>query len=153
MKSVYPELNFPLFQHKMKEEKNQTFIWDPIRKSWIVLTSEEWVRQNLIKYFIEELKYPLGLMQAEAKIKVGRLNQRFDLVINDRNLKPWLICECKAPGIGIDQSVFMQAARYNAELKCPFLAVTNGLKHYCFSINFTEGSYQPLHDFPTFPTQ
>lgn len=151
MKSVYPELNFPTFQHKLKEEKNQTKIWDPIRKSWIILTSEEWVRQNVIQYFIEVLHYPLGLMQSEAKVKIGKLNQRFDLVVNDRNLQPWLICECKATGISVDQSVVTQAARYNSQLKCPYLTVTNGLEHYCFQIDFNAGTFKPLHDFPTFP--
>lgn len=153
MKSVYPELNFPEFQHKLKQKDNQTYIWEPIRKTWIVLTAEEWVRQNLIKYFVEELKYPLGLMQCEAKIKVGKLTKRFDLVVLDKHRNPWLICECKAPAIGIDESVFRQAAQYNTVLKCPYLSVTNGLRHYCFHIHFEQGNFTPLKDFPTFPTE
>ncbi len=149
---IYPELNFPSFEHKIKEENNQEYIWEPIRKSWILLTSEEWVRQNLIRYFADVLAYPAGLMQAECQIMVGKVKKRFDLVVMNRSLQPWLICECKAPPIAITASVFEQAAQYNSKLKCPYLAVTNGLQHYCFEVNFTEGSTQPLKDFPIFPT-
>ena len=149
----YPTLNFTIFEHKIKEENNQEYIWEPIRKSWILLTPEEWVRQNLIRYLAEELSYPMGLMQAECKIRVGKVNKRFDLVVMDKTLKPWLICECKAPQINIDASVMQQAAMYNSELKCPYLAVTNGLKHYCFEINFKEGNFKNIGEFPVYPIE
>jgi hypothetical protein len=146
----YPELNFPPFEHKTKQEAGITYIWEPIRKIWLVMTSEEWVRQNLIRYFVDVLAYPMGLMQSECKVKVGKLTKRFDLVVMDKNLKPWLICECKGTEINIDNTTLQQAGNYNSQLKCPYLAVTNGMKHFCFQISFTEGNFKPLKDFPTY---
>jgi hypothetical protein len=151
MVHTYPELNFPSFEHKTKVENDQEYIWESIRQAWILLTPEEWVRQNLIRYFADVLAYPAGLMQAECQITVGKVKKRFDLVVMDRNLRPWLICECKAPLVNIDASVMQQAAHYNSQLKCPYLAVTNGSKHYCFAINFKEESFQNLGDFPVYP--
>lgn len=151
MLNQYPELNFPSFQHKIKEENKQDYIWEPIRKIWLLLTPEEWVRQNLIQYLAEDLQYPIGLMQAECLVKVGKLNKRFDLVVMDKSLQPWLICECKAPEIKIDAKVMEQAANYNSQLKCPYLAVTNGLKHYCFEISFTENNFKNIGSFPEYP--
>ena len=147
---MFPELNFPEFKHKLKEENGSTLIWEPIRKNWLVLTPEEWVRQNLIRYFVDVLAYPAGLMQAECQIQVGKLNKRFDLVVMNRDLKPWLICECKAPNITINSSTLQQAGNYNSELKCPYLAVTNGMTHFCFHIDFELGKTQPLKDFPVY---
>lgn len=150
MNSKYPELNFPHFEHKIKDENGQAYIWESIRQSWIVLTPEEWVRQNLIRYFVDILAYPAGLMQAECQITVGKVKKRFDLVVMDKNLKPWLICECKAPAISIDASVMQQAAIYNSELKCPYLSVTNGIKHYCYEINFERGDFKNIGNFPVY---
>jgi len=151
MSFSFAELNFPEFEHKIKEENGSSYIWAPIRKSWIVLTPEEWVRQNLIRYLADVLAYPVGLMQAECRITVGKVNKRFDLVVMDKNLKPWLICECKAPSINIRQSTLEQAGNYNSQLKCPYLAVTNGLKHYCYEIDFSAGSFKTLGGFPAYP--
>jgi hypothetical protein len=152
MSALYPELNFPAFKHKLKTENGADCIWEPIRKAWILITPEEWVRQNLIRYLADVLAYPLGLMQSECQIQVGKRKKRFDLVVMDKNLQPWLICECKAPQIKIDNSVLQQAATYNSELKCPYLAVTNGINHYCFEINFMDNSFKNLGTFPNFKT-
>lgn len=151
MSFSFPELNFPEFEHKLKEENGVSYIWESIRKSWIILTPEEWVRQNLIRYFVDVLAYPAGLMQIECKIMVGKVNKRFDLVVMDKNLKPWLICECKAPGIPIRQSTLEQAGIYNSELKCPYLAVTNGLKHYCYEIDFLSSNFKNIGNYPNYP--
>jgi hypothetical protein len=147
---MYPELNFPTFNHTLKEEAGVTYIWEPIRKIWLVLNAEEWVRQNLIRYFVDVLAYPMGLMQCECQVKVGKVLKRFDLVVLDRDLKPWLICECKAPGIPISSGTLQQAGHYNSELKCPYLAVTNGINHYCFKISFAKGNFETLKDFPAY---
>ena len=147
----FPTLNFPDFHHKLKEENGLTSIWEPVRQSWLVLTPEEWVRQNLIRYLMEEMKYPVGLMQAESQVKVGKLKKRFDLVVMDKQLKPWLICECKAHDIKINKEAAFQAANYNMTLQCPFLVLTNGLSHYCYQINFIEKTFHPLPGFPEYP--
>jgi len=146
----FPEINFPAYEHKLKKEKDTDYIWDPIRKSWIQLNPEEWVRQNLVRYLIDDLSYPSGLMQVECKIKVGAIYKRFDLVVMDASLQPWLICECKAPSVQITQPVLEQAAIYNSTLKCKYLTVTNGLKHYCYEIDFKSGSIQSLPSFPVY---
>lgn len=150
MKSVYPELNFPDFEPTRKVKDDIEHIWDPIRKKWIVLTAEEWVRQHLIHYLVESLQYPKGLIQVECQIPVGKLKKRFDLVVMDKQLNPWLICECKAPAIPIDPSVLQQASMYNSKLKCPYLAVTNGLAHYCFHIEFNTGTFKKMSNFPSY---
>jgi hypothetical protein len=146
-----PPLNFPVFEHKTKAENGKDYIWEPIRGAWLLLTPEEWVRQNLIRYFADVLAYPTGLMQAECQIYVGKVKKRFDLVVMDKNLHPWLICECKAPEVEINAAVMQQAATYNSRLKCPYLAVTNGMKHYCFQIDFKAGSFKNAGDYPKYP--
>ena len=140
MSEKYPELHFPTFEHKIKVENGQEYIWESIRQSWILLTPEEWVRQNLIRYFVDVLKYPQGLMQVECSLRVGKMKKRFDLVVMDKNLQPWLICECKAPHITLDASVLQQASAYNSTLKCPYLSVTNGINHFCFQIQFEKSN-------------
>jgi hypothetical protein len=150
MSEKYPELHFPTFEHKIKVENGQEYIWESIRQSWILLTPEEWVRQNLIRYFVDVLKYPQGLMQVECSLRVGKMKKRFDLVVMDKNLQPWLICECKAPHITLDASVLQQASAYNSTLKCPYLSVTNGINHFCFQIQFEKSNSTPLKDFPTY---
>lgn len=150
MSFSFTELNFPSFDHKIKYENGVSYIWEPIRQSWIALTPEEWVRQNLIRFLTDELSYPAGLMQSERKITVGNISKRFDLVVMDKYLNPWLICECKAPSVNITQQVMEQAAIYNSELKCPFLAVTNGMKHYCYEIDFKNGDFKNVGNFPSY---
>lgn len=144
------ELNFPDYNYKLKEENQKHLIWDIIREAWVVLTPEEWVRQNLIHYFIDHLGYPRGLMNVESKITVHGKEKRFDLVVMSHNLDPWLLCECKAPDVKISDATLHQASQYNFSLKCPYLAVTNGLDHFCFLIDFDSSSTQKLTEFPSF---
>lgn len=150
MYQSYPELNFPSFQFKIKTEKETSMIWDMVRNKWIELTPEEWVRQHIVHYFIEVLAYPKGLTQIECQIIVGKLKKRFDLVVMDRQLKPWLIVECKAPHIKIDNEVLQQAGNYNSQLKSPYLSVSNGLQHYCFKIDFEKGNFKTIPHFPVY---
>lgn len=147
---LFPDMNFPSFEAKVKREGEDTWIWDIIRNKWVILTPEETVRQHLIHYLKNELNYPAGLMQVECGLKVGNVLKRFDLVIMDRALHPWLICECKAPEVKLNQQTLEQAAIYNSVLKCPYLAVTNGIKHFCFSIQYTTGKITAMNRFPDF---
>ena len=144
------QLNFPTASLKFKSENNKQFVFDVIRKKYVVLTPEEWVRQHLIHYLIHFLGYPPGLIGVETPVKVTGMNQRADVVVFNRKGIPVLIAECKAPGINISNSVFQQAARYNRELSVDYLLITNGLKHYCARLNKEEGSYQMLKAIPDF---
>lgn len=144
------ELNLPYFEHKLKSEDGKQFIFDPIRKKYLVLTPEEWVRQNFIQFLIQIKEYPVSLLSIEHPVNVNTLNQRSDIVVYNRTGKPILIVECKATKVKIDQKVFDQITRYNMILKVPYLIITNGYKHFCCKIDFEKNSYAFLKDIPEF---
>lgn len=136
------ELNFPKYDIKIKSEEDKHFVWDIIRKKWIVLQAEEWVRQNLIWYLADKLNYPKSLMSVEKQIKVNKLKKRYDLVMHTPQLKTILLVECKAPDVKITQATFNQIGQYNIALKVPYLLVTNGLNHFFCEINHEEKTYE-----------
>jgi len=142
------ELNFPTYQFRRKLSGNMEQIFDPVRKKWVKLTSEEWVRQNLIRYLNEEKRYPIGRMQVEKELMLNTLKKRSDLVIYDKTGERFLLAECKAPEIKLSSGTFEQAARYNLTLKVPYLFITNGLMHYCAKINFDTQSFEIQSDLP-----
>lgn len=144
------DLNLPIYSFNIKSEDNRKLIFDPIRKKYIVLTPEEWVRQNFIQYLINEKNVPEGLIIQEHKVKLNTLNQRSDIVIYSRSGTPILIVECKAPSVKLTQATFEQIARYNIILQVKYLIVTNGLNHYCCMINTEEKSYSFLKDIPKY---
>jgi len=143
-------LNLPTYSFNIKFQEQRKYIFDTLRKKYVLLTPEEWVRQNFLKYLIEEKKYPASLISVEMEIKLNKLSKRCDAVVFNRNGEPALIVECKAPSVKIDQLVFEQIARYNMQLKVDYLIVTNGLKHFCCKINFENQSYKFLNDIPVF---
>ena len=110
------KLNLPSFQFKLKSSENKQLIFDIIRKKYVVLTPEEWVRQNLIHFLIKEKNYPISLISCEKQLLVNKLKKRFDLLIYGPNGTPILIIECKSPKVKISQDTFDQIARYNMEL-------------------------------------
>ncbi len=142
------QLNFPLLKSQLRQKNNAAEVWDIVRKKWILLTPEEWVRQHLIQFLHTEKGFSLNLMAVEKSIKVNGMNRRYDLVIYDISAKPILLAECKAPEIKITQAVFDQVARYNLLLKVPYLLVTNGLEHFCCKIDFESSSYSFLQEIP-----
>jgi len=144
------KLNFPLSSHRMRREGDIPRIFDPIRKKWLLLTPEEWVRQHLIHYLRDEKKCPVALMAIETSLQMNGMTRRSDVVIFDRAKTPLLLAECKAPLVKLSQSAFDQAARYNMTLKVPYLLVTNGLEHFCCHIDFENQSYSFLTDIPDF---
>ncbi len=144
------KLDFPPYTFKIQRKDNNNEIFDVIRKKYVVLTDEEWVRQHCIAYLIDEKKYPASLMTVEKGLVVNGLKKRTDIVVFDKNAAPKLIIECKAPHIAINNDVFDQIARYNMTLKVNFLIVTNGLQHFCCVINYQEGSYKFLEEVPDF---
>lgn len=138
---MFPKLNFPEYTFKFKMLGAKKQIFDEARKKFIVLTPEEWVRQNIIKFLCEEKRYPKSLMVVEKTIKINNMHKRCDIVFYNKKGKPIVIVECKAPDININQKVFDQIARYSKALNPDLLIVTNGLKHFCCMIDFTKEKY------------
>lgn len=143
------KLNLPQFELKMRQKEGKKQIFDPLRKKYVALTPEEWVRQNLIAFFVQYQQYPSGLIAVEMPVNVNGLNQRADVVVYNRKGKPVMIVECKAPGINITKSVFDQAARYNIRLKVEYMMVSNGLQHYCAQLNDDKGGYMMMQSVPS----
>lgn len=111
---------------RIKNEAGKEFIFDVLRKKWILLTPEEWVRQNFVQYLIRQKKYPSTLIAIEKEIQVGELKKRFDILVYDATHQPWMMIECKAATIKLDDSVLHQILRYNIPLPVPFIIITNG---------------------------
>jgi hypothetical protein len=117
----YPEPSF-----RLKKEDDREFIFDPLRKKWLILTPEEWVRQNFVQYLVQIMKYPADLIAMEKSLKLGELKKRFDILVYDRLHQPWMMIECKGPEITLDESVLHQLLRYNITIPVNFLVITNG---------------------------
>jgi len=124
------KLNFPTYSFRFKNSENKVAIFDEIRKKFILLTPEEWVRQHTLHYLVQDNKYPKSYINVEKLIKINTLNKRYDIVVFQPNGSIFLLIECKAPEVAITQKTFDQIARYNLELKAKYLMVTNGLNHY-----------------------
>ena len=144
------QLHFKSYFFRFKNSENKVSIFDVIRKKFIVLTSEEWVRQHVIHFLIEEKKYPKSLINVEKNIKFNGLVKRYDIVVFHPNGNINILVECKAPEIRISQQTFDQIARYNLTLKADFLMVTNGLLHFYCQINFEKQSYHFLENLPDY---
>jgi len=145
------KLNFPAYEFQLKKQTDKVYIFDIIRKKFVVLTPEEWVRQHTLRYLIEEKKYPQNLIAVEKQLKINQTKRRFDIVVFNKNMQPEILVECKAPNIKITQITFDQANQYNWLLKAPYLFLTNGLKHYICQINFDENNYRFLPELPEKP--
>lgn len=144
------QLNFPTFDVVTKEEEGKVLIFDIVRKKYIKLTPEEWVRQHLVHFLIYERGCPSGLIAVERGLTHNRIKRRTDVVVYNRQLQPWLIAECKAPEVRITQDTFNQIARYNMALQVPLLLVTNGIYHFCCKIDYNLQDYSYLPDIPHF---
>lgn len=126
-------LNLPTYPFKIKSSENKYFIFDIVRKKYVMLTPEEWVRQHIIHYLIQEKNYPISLIAVEKKVTINKLTKRTDILVFNTKGNPHIIVECKAPSIKITQEAFDQIARYNLKLDANYLIVSNGLNHfYCF---------------------
>ena len=140
------ELNFPKFSFRLKNSENKTRIFDVIRKKFMVLQPEEWVRQHCVHYLIEHKGYPKALINVEKELKVNGLRKRYDIVVYNPEGSIHLIVECKAPSITINQDTFDQIARYNLTLNATYLMVTNGINHYYCVMDFEKKRYEFLRD-------
>ena len=142
------QLNIPPFDYKIKEIKGKICIFDIIRKKYLVLTPEEWVRQHFIQYLIGQKKFPKTLIQIEGGLQLNQLQKRTDIVIFDHSGSRIMVIECKAPGIKITQKVFDQASRYNSIHKTNWLVVTNGLQHCYAEIDHVNSSFAFVQELP-----
>jgi len=143
-------LNLPKYSFRIKNKENKLYIFDKIRKKDVVLTDEEWVRQNFVDYLNKEKLYPLSIIALEKKCLVNETVKRTDILVFDRTGAPHIIVECKAPKVRIDQSTFDQIARYNMELNAKYLIVTNGLEHFYCQIDHQEKKYIFLKEIPNY---
>ncbi|MCU0419989.1 MAG: type I restriction enzyme HsdR N-terminal domain-containing protein [Cyclobacteriaceae bacterium] len=141
-------LNLPKIQATYKKEGGKVYIFDIIRKKHIVLTPEEWVRQHMVHYLIEHQKYPKSLFRIEGSLTFNKLQKRSDIVIYDRDARPWMLIECKSPAIKLTQKAFNQVAVYNMTIGARYVAVTNGMAHFCFDA--ATGEPVLLEAFPVF---
>jgi hypothetical protein len=123
----YPE---PAF--RVKQESGKDFIFDTFRKKWVMLTPEEWVRQNFLQYLVKEVKYPAALIAVEKEFRFGEMNRRFDILVYNTTHQPWMMIECKAPEIMLDQPVLDQLLRYNISIPVNYLVITNGTNGYAW---------------------
>ncbi|PIF06115.1 MAG: restriction endonuclease subunit R [Draconibacterium sp.] len=144
------KLNLPEYEFKIKQENSKTLIFDPVRKKYVVLTPEEWVRQNFMEYLKQEKQYPPSLMSVEKKVLVNGMAKRFDLLVYKRNGDPFLIAEFKSPMLKIGQDTFDQAVRYNMALNVDIILVSNGLSHYVCQVDYENKRYSFLNQVPEF---
>lgn len=141
------ELNFPAYQFQLNRVEDKHYIFDPIRKKWVVLTPEEWVRQHLILFLVQTKKYPASLLAVERLITFNKLKKRFDLLLFNKTGKPEMLIECKAPEVSLSKETLFQIATYNMVFKVPYLFISNGLSHLLFQLN-EEGNYVRTQEMP-----
>lgn len=144
------KLNFPEYPFHILEREGKKIIFDPVRKKYVVLTPEEWVRQHVINFLIIEKNVPVGLIGVETEFKLFKTKKRFDLVVHDRNGKALILIECKAPAIPLTQAVLDQASRYNFALNVDFLMLTNGLQHIFCMVDKSTGTLNIIESLPVF---
>ena len=144
------ELNLPKYGIKIKNDKGHQSIFDVLRRKYVALTPEEWVRQHFVHFLIEHKGYPKALMANEIQLAIGNKKLRCDSVLYDRTLKPRMIIEYKTPTVSITQKVFDQITIYNMLLHVDYLVVSNGIKHYCCRMDYANQKYLFLEDIPDY---
>lgn len=144
------KLNFPDYTFRFKNSENKMAIFDSIRKKFIILTPEEWVRQHTVCYLLQEKQYPKSYINVEKLLKINSLNKRYDIVVYQPDGSFFLLVECKAPEVVITQNTFDQIARYNMVAKAKYMMVTNGINHYFCQMDYNEEKYIFLPELPEF---
>jgi hypothetical protein len=143
-------LNLPAFPYKIKKEDDKIWIFDVLRKKYVILTPEEWVRQHFVNYLMVDLVYPRALIKIEGGLTYNQLQKRSDIVVFDREGKPWMIVECKAADFKLSPQTLRQVSAYNATLKAKYLVITNGLSHFYFEIDWVNGKTSSLEKMPSY---
>jgi type I site-specific restriction endonuclease len=144
------ELNFPEYKFKLQKGDRKTMIFDFVRKKLVALTPEEWVRQHVLRFLVDEKKIPASLISVETEIRLFNTKKRFDIAVFDRNGKALLVVECKAPSVALTQDVLDQAVRYNMTLKVNFMMLTNGLTHIFCKTDEESGNIRMIEELPDF---
>lgn len=143
-------LNLPEFKFSIRKHNGHSQIFDPVRKRYVSLTPEEWVRQNFVAWLIHHKNYPSGLIGIEKEIMVGEMKKRFDVVIYNKKNQAEVLIECKAPGVAITQKVFDQISVYNMAINVRYLIITNGMDHYCCTVDTEKGEYSFMKEVPVY---
>jgi hypothetical protein len=139
-------INYPEPVFRIRQEEDADFIFDELRKKWLTLTPEEWVRQNFVQYLIKVKGYASSLIALEKRIKLGEMVKRFDILVYDNEHHPWMMIECKGNSIPLDENVLEQVLRYNISIPVPYLVITNG--NQCFAFKKNEGKLENLAELP-----
>jgi hypothetical protein len=140
------EINYPEPRFRIKKEMDKDWLFDPIRKKWLLLTPEEWVRQNFVQYLIQVKHYPATLIALEKELDFGELKKRFDILVYDRNHHPWMMIECKEMNVKLDETVLQQVLRYTISIPVKFLVITNG--SYALGWEKVNNQLTPVSDLP-----
>ncbi len=143
-------LNLPTFDFRVIDQSGKRKIFDPLRKKYLALTPEEWVRQHFIQFLVIHKHFPKGLLMVESAVKYHQRSGRYDALFLGTDAKPLMLIECKAPTVRITQETFDQLSRYNTRLKAPYACVTNGLTHFCIQIDTIENKLIFLKDIPAY---
>ena len=144
------ELNLPKYPARLTRRDGKPYIYDELRRKFVRLTPEEWVRQHFVHFLLDEGGYPKELMQNEVGLQLGATTKRCDTLLYDRSLRPQMILEYKAPHIPLSEAVLQQIVRYNYALRVPYLVLSNGLTHYAWRIDYEGQSYSPLPQLPRY---
>ena len=143
-------LNLPDFPKRIKQEDDFRLIYDEFRRKYVVLTPEEWVRQHFLHYLVTDKGYPKSLIKVESGLKVNKMAKRTDVIVYSRAGQPFMLIECKSAQMSLNEKVFDQLSIYNQTLKAQYLVITNGLKHYCCSMDYQTSSYEFHHEIPEY---
>jgi hypothetical protein len=144
------QLNLPSYDFSIRTEGQKQYIFDDVRKKYVVNTPEEWVRQNFIRFLVSDRGFPRPLISIEHEISLNRLSKRCDAVVFSKSSEPLMILEFKAPDIPVSQNAFDQIVRYNLVLKVSYLLITNGMKHFCCKVNIQNKNYIYLSEIPNY---
>lgn len=144
-------LNLPPYDYTLKREGDKVLILDTLRKKYLILTPEEWVRQHFVQHLINGQQYPKSLIKLEGGLKFNTLAKRSDIVVYDRSGSPWMLVECKAPDYKLRQQTIEQAATYNHTLRARYIVITNGMTHICCAVDWQAGTTKQLQSLPLYP--
>lgn len=142
-------VQFPPPSFKIRQQNDYDEIFDAIRKRWLSLTPEEWVRQNMIAYLIQTINVPPSLISLEKEVAVGELNKRFDIMVYDKRGQPWMLIECKSMDVNLSEKTLSQMLSYFSGIQCRYALITNGT--YTYGWKFKGVECAEINEFPTFP--